>query len=95
MALRSGTKAWMGLAAYVLLWDLWAVKSKKETLSQAFCNGLKHPIKRWRIIALWAYITAHLFTWIPPKYDPLRCIGAKKLLPCDSAEGRMSTLSTV
>ena len=46
MALRSGTKAWAGLAAYVLVWDVLAIRTGRETLSQAFYSGLTHPVKR-------------------------------------------------
>lgn len=78
MALKSGTKAWMGLATYVAAWDIWAVHSGRETLSMAFYKGLAHPVKRWRVVLLWTYVTAHLFSWIPPRWDPLRAWGARR-----------------
>ena len=84
MALKSGTKAWAGLMGYVVLWDLFAVRTGRETLSTAFYNGLSHPVKRWRVVLLWTYVTAHLLTWIPPKWDPLRAWGARRP-PVDSA----------
>lgn len=58
MALRSGTKAWAGLAAYVLVWDVLAIRTGRETLSQVFYSGLTHPVKRWRVVLLWTYVTA-------------------------------------
>lgn len=78
MALKSGTKAWVGLAAYVLAWDAYAHYTGRETLSQAFYKGLSHPVKRWRVVILWVYVTAHLFKWIPDKWDPLRAWGARR-----------------
>ena len=27
---------------------------------------------------LWTYITAHLFSWVPPRWDPLRAWGARR-----------------
>lgn len=78
MALRSGTKAWAGLAAYVIAWDTYAVVAKKETLSTAFYKGLEHPVKRWQVVALWGYITAHLFHCIPDEWDPLRAWGVRR-----------------
>ena len=71
-----GDRAWFGLVAYIASYDLWAILSNKETLSMSFYNSLKHPIRRWPTIAVWSYITAHLFKLIPDKYDPLRMMGA-------------------
>lgn len=78
MALKSGTKAWAGLALYIAAWDLYAVKCGKETLSQAFYGALNHPVRRWRVVLLWTYATAHLFKWIPDRWDPLRAWGARR-----------------
>lgn len=69
---RHGKRAWLGLVLYVVSYDVWAAKTNNETLSTAFYNSIKHPIKRWPIIALWMYITAHLFKFLPEAIDPLR-----------------------
>jgi hypothetical protein len=76
--MKSGTWAWAGLAVYVVLWDLYAVRTGRETLSSAFYKGLHHPVKRWRVVLLWTYITAHLFRWVPDRWDPLRAWGARR-----------------
>lgn len=68
MHLRPATKGWIGLAAYVVVWDLLA----EETLSHGFEDALKHPLKRWQLVLAWGFITAHLFCLIPRRYDPLR-----------------------
>lgn len=67
-----GDKAWFGLVAYIITYDIWAAVTKKETLSTSFYNSLKHPIRKWPVILVWSYITAHLFKLIPDKFDPLR-----------------------
>ena len=74
MKLRTGTKAWLGLALYIVAYDVWAIcqQNDTETMSEAFTTALKHPYHRAPVILAWAYITGHLFTLIPPKLDPLR-----------------------
>lgn len=68
MKLRTSTKGWLGLAAYVAAWDLLA----PETLSVGFADAVHHPRRRWQVLAAWAFITAHLFCVLPPQVDPLR-----------------------
>lgn len=67
-----GGKAWIGLTAYVITYDAYAVLHKQDTMSTAFFNAVRHPRKRWPVIAVWAYLTAHLFKLLPERYDPLR-----------------------
>ena len=61
MRINSGTKAWLGLVGYVLAYDLYAIRSGRQTLSAAFYEALRHPQRRWLVIAAWAYLTGHLF----------------------------------
>lgn len=70
--LTEGERAWFGLVFYIVSYDVWAARNQKETLSMAFYNSLKHPIRRWPVILIWVYITAHLFKFLPERYDPLR-----------------------
>lgn len=72
--ITAGGKAWIGLTAYVALYDSYAVLSRKDTMSTAFLNAIRHPRRRWPVILTWAYVTAHLFKFIPEKYDPLRLL---------------------
>jgi hypothetical protein len=67
----SGPVAWLGLTGYVVLYDVFALKSSRETLSSAFFRGLQHPIKRWPVALRWAILTGHLFHLIPRKLDPI------------------------
>lgn len=76
----SGSKAWAGLAAYIVSYDIYAISRKKDTLSMAFYEALKHPVKRWPVILIWTYITVHLFKFLPDKFDPLRMFGAMQEL---------------
>lgn len=69
---KSGTRAWLFLALYITGYDIYASLTGRETLSSAFWRAVQHPKNRWGVIALWAYITCHLFHAIPDKYDPLR-----------------------
>lgn len=70
--LTPGGKAWIGLTAYVVAYDAYAVASKNDTLSTAFYQSVAHPKKRWPVIVVWVYLTCHLFKIVPEKYDPLR-----------------------
>lgn len=70
--LNAGGKAWLGLVVYIASYDIWATKTRRDTLSMSFYNSLKHPVRRWPVILMWSYITAHLFKLLPDKIDPLR-----------------------
>lgn len=58
-----GAYGWLGLAAYVALWDWLA----SETLTRAWWNAVEHPRRRWLIIAVWGWVTAHLFLKRPAR----------------------------
>lgn len=69
MALKYGTKAWIGLAAYLAVVELLAPKG--ETLSEAVDVWIeRHPGK-----ALWYagvfIVGTHLLNLMPQKYDPI------------------------
>lgn len=68
---RAGTWGWIGLTAYVTLWDSFA----NETLSGAFKRAVLHPRARWPVIAAWGVTTAHLFKVLPPRADPIARLG--------------------
>lgn len=70
MKLRPSTWGWLGLATYVVGWDLLA----PETLSQGFEDAWRHPRRRWQLLAAWVFVTAHLFVVLPKRVDPLRHI---------------------
>lgn len=73
---KVGRFGWLGLAAYVVAFDAWAIATKRETLSSSFANALNHPIKRVPVIIGASIVYGHLM--VPPKYhkyDPVRIIG--------------------
>ena len=70
--MSEGDWAWIALLIGIVLYDGWAALSKRETLSMAFYEAVRHPRRRWPVIAAWGYLTAHLFHLIPDGFDPLR-----------------------
>jgi hypothetical protein len=57
----SGTYAWMGLLASVIIYDYYAIKTKKaETLTRAFWRLTEEKGKSVAPIAIWSTITLHL-----------------------------------
>lgn len=75
MRLEHAEMGWVMLFGYVAAYDLWAIKTKRESLSHAFYRGVQHPKKRWITIWAWGTLTAHLFNIIPDKLDPIHMIG--------------------
>ncbi len=70
--MNDGDKAWLGLLVYVAGYDTYATLKNKPTLSMSFWAAIGSPVRRWPTIALWVYLTAHLFHLIPERFDPLR-----------------------
>jgi len=68
----SGDKAWMWLIGYILMYDVIASLTGRDTLSQSFARALEDPIRKWPTTLTLAYIVAHLMRFIPEKWDPLR-----------------------
>lgn len=72
MSLRYGTKAWIGLAAYLLIVEARAPKG--ETLSERVDLWIeKHPGKAVWHAGVFA-VGAHLLNIIPPRIDPIHRI---------------------
>lgn len=72
-----GKWGWLLLAGYVGIWDGLATQGITQTLSSSFCTALKRPKQKWWVIACWAYITLHLFSGIPSRYDPFRVLAVR------------------
>jgi len=69
--LPAGTKAWIGLDAYVLGYDLYGMCKGKELLTEACLRALQHPMKRWIVSIAWIATSKHLFfnnfvPWLDP-----------------------------
>jgi hypothetical protein len=69
--MNEGDVAWVGLAAYIAAYDIWAVYTGRPTLSAAFYRAAQHPKGRLITMACWSYLTAHLFRIIPRFLDPI------------------------
>lgn len=68
-----GGWAWLIIVAYVAAYDGVALKSgKHSTLSAAFYTFSRSKVGRPSLIMFWFYLTAHLFRWIPKRYDLFR-----------------------
>lgn len=61
-----GDKAWLVLLVYIAGYDLWAMKTGSETLSQSYSRALRDH-RRWPTLVLWSYLTAHLTSSIPER----------------------------
>lgn len=53
--------AWGGVAAYVVTYDLWAIRTKNHTMSSGFWKALGNKWTRVPTILIWALLTTHLF----------------------------------
>lgn len=69
---NTGAIAWSVLVAYIISYDIVALKSNRPTLSAAFYRATHWRVSRALLIAFWGYLTAHLFRWMPEKYDLFR-----------------------
>lgn len=58
---KSGTIAWGGLAAGIIAYDVYAIKSKKiETLTRSFWRLTEKPLTGSLFIGVWLGLTFHL-----------------------------------
>jgi len=67
LLVKRGTRGWIILAAYVVVWDNLAHARKGQTLSDAFWCGLT-SVKVWRrilVFGCWAVVTSHLLFRTP------------------------------
>lgn len=52
---------WLGLGAYIVAYDTWAILRGHQTLSSAFYEALRHPTRKWYVVLAWAALSAHLY----------------------------------
>ncbi len=69
--MSDGDRAWIVLAAYVLVYDTIALHRGRETMSASYTRALGSPSRRWPTIAAWALLTGHLFDALG-RSDPFR-----------------------
>lgn len=65
--LRPGGWCWVGLAGSVATADVLLIRSGKATMSEVFGDALRHPGRRWAVLAAWGILTVHLFGNILPR----------------------------
>ena len=69
MSASPASKGWAAIAAWVVVFDTWALWLARETLSQAFLRACrKHPLL---VSSAWGVLTGHLFGLFG-RWDPLR-----------------------
>ena len=67
-----GQYAWIVLALYIITYDILAITKGKRTLSTAFYTATNRMSRKIVLATFWAYLTAHLFRWLPKEYDLFR-----------------------
>ena len=67
-----GQCAWIVLALYIITYDIIAITKGKRTLSTAFYTATNRMSRKIVLATFWAYLTAHLFRWLPKEYDLFR-----------------------
>lgn len=70
--MTEGDCAWVALWTGVAVYDIWAIKNHKETMSQSYLRALESKHRRWPTLMFWGYLISHLTGVIPDKVDPLR-----------------------
>jgi len=75
MKISEGDAAWLGLLAYVVAYDAYAMICRHETLTSSYYRALADPKRRYITILTWGYLTGHLFKIIPQKYDFMAQMG--------------------
>jgi hypothetical protein len=77
----------VGLAGAVATADVLLIRFGKATMSEVFGDALRHPARRWTVIAAWVVLSLHLFGNILPRfatpikrYDPIGAL-ARVLTP--------------
>lgn len=85
MSRRPATAAWIGLVGYVVAVDSYLIVQEAKgrdgycTMSTAFKDAVRHPVKRLPLVMAWSILTLHLFPILYPeryhKYEPITLIG--------------------
>jgi hypothetical protein len=66
LSLRKPSRSpWLYLAGAVVAIDAVALVSKTPTLTASFRRAVKHPTRRWPVLAAWVILTSHLVAGKP------------------------------
>lgn len=63
------TQAWVSVTLGIAAVDVALVRHHQPTLSTSIRRTLRHPRKRWPVVACWGLLTAHFL--VETKFDPL------------------------
>ncbi len=66
---------WTGLATYIVIYDSWATKTNRDTMTEVFRRASHHPLRRWPVVLTVGLVVSHLFGWIPTRLDPIHHLG--------------------
>lgn len=80
--LSPGSAGWVAVSAVVVA----AEALDDKTMSEAFRAASKHPVYGPVIFGAWFILTAHLFGFIPRKYDPISLFWAYTILKRKAAK---------
>lgn len=70
--MRPAGWAWIALAGYVAVVDSLLLRKHKKyglpycSMSEAFGDALRHPVRRWPVTTVWTILTLHLFGCLLP-----------------------------
>jgi hypothetical protein len=56
---------WLLLVAAIVMIDAVQMRCGAPTLTAAFHRAVRHPLRRWPVIAAWATVTSHLLLGKP------------------------------
>lgn len=88
MIKRCGGYAWLGLGIYVLAYDYWAIRTSRETLSEAYGRSMAHPIYRLPTLLISTTVLKHLMApRLLPQTDWLGYIANRWRMGCDMTDG--------
>lgn len=58
---KTGVVAWLFLGLFVLIWDIWAIRTQKvETLTRTFWRLSKTSYGGFVLQSIWGILTVHL-----------------------------------
>ena len=81
---RAGEKAWIGLVLYVAIYDWFALRSGRPTMSEAFyVNVSKSRTGYGVMLTFWLYLTGHLTRRLPKQVDMFTLFGRKYVTQVD------------
>lgn len=76
MGFHPGKRAWIGLATYIVAYDIWALRKGHKTLSETFHETSRSEGGKL-LVAFWVYLSLHLTRYLPEAADVFRFFGVR------------------